>query len=104
MPDLHTQFIVSQSGNTSHFVVIDPGIATAESLSVFTPEIELQILGRHLLSSGAPVAPLTTLDSARGRDNRFSPGKKRNGQTVLCAQQSTGRESTDRAGRLVKTV
>jgi len=31
-------------------------------------------------------------------------GKKRNGQTVLCAQQSTGRESTDRAGRLVKTV
>jgi hypothetical protein len=29
VPDVHTQFIVSQSGNTSHFVVIDPGLATA---------------------------------------------------------------------------
>jgi len=39
MPDLHTQFIVSQSGNTSHFVVIDPGIATAgESERVHTPK------------------------------------------------------------------
>jgi len=24
-PDVHTQFIVSQSGNTTHFVVTDPG-------------------------------------------------------------------------------
>ena len=29
MPDLHLQFIIGQSGNTSHFVVIDPGFATA---------------------------------------------------------------------------
>jgi hypothetical protein len=29
MPDLHLQFVVSPSGNTSHFVVIDPGFATA---------------------------------------------------------------------------
>jgi len=29
MHDLHLQFIISQSGNTSHFVVIDPGFATA---------------------------------------------------------------------------
>jgi hypothetical protein len=39
MPDLHTQFIVSQSGNTTHFVVIDPGVATAgDSERVHTPE------------------------------------------------------------------
>ncbi len=36
-PDLHTQFIISQSGNTTHFVVVDPGIATAgDSERVFT--------------------------------------------------------------------
>jgi hypothetical protein len=29
MPDLHLQFVVSPSGNTLHFVVIDPGVATA---------------------------------------------------------------------------
>ena len=29
MPDLHLQFVVSPSGNTAHFVVIDPGFATA---------------------------------------------------------------------------
>ena len=29
MPDLHLQFIVSPSGNTSHFVVLDRGFATA---------------------------------------------------------------------------
>jgi hypothetical protein len=29
MPDLHLQFIVSPSGDTSHFVVVDPGFATA---------------------------------------------------------------------------
>jgi len=29
MPDVHTQFIISQSGNTTHFVVTDPGLATA---------------------------------------------------------------------------
>lgn len=29
MRDVHLQFIVSQSGNTSHFVVVDPGLATA---------------------------------------------------------------------------
>jgi hypothetical protein len=28
-PDLHLQFIVSPSGNTSHFVVVDRGFATA---------------------------------------------------------------------------
>jgi hypothetical protein len=28
MPDLHLQFIVAQSGNTIHQVVIDPGVAT----------------------------------------------------------------------------
>jgi len=28
-PDLSLQFIIGQSGNTSHFVVIDPGLATA---------------------------------------------------------------------------
>jgi hypothetical protein len=28
-PDLHLQFIVSPSGNTSHFVVLDPGFVTA---------------------------------------------------------------------------
>jgi len=36
-PDIHTQFIVSQSGNTSHFVVVDQGLATAgDSERVFT--------------------------------------------------------------------
>ena len=36
-PDVHTQFIVSQSGNTSHFVVLDPGLATSgDSERVFT--------------------------------------------------------------------
>ena len=29
MPDIHTQFVVSPSGNTLHFVVIDRGFATA---------------------------------------------------------------------------
>lgn len=29
LPDLHLQFIVAQSGNTIHSVVIDPGFATA---------------------------------------------------------------------------
>ena len=29
MPDLHLQFIVSPSGNTSHFVIVDRGFATA---------------------------------------------------------------------------
>jgi hypothetical protein len=29
LPDLHLQFVVSPSGNTLHFVVIDPGFATA---------------------------------------------------------------------------
>lgn len=29
MADLHLQFVVSPSGNTMHFVVIDPGLATA---------------------------------------------------------------------------
>ena len=29
MPDLHLQFVVSPSGSTLHFVVIDPGFATA---------------------------------------------------------------------------
>ena len=29
MRDVHLQFIVSPSGNTTHFVVIDPGLATA---------------------------------------------------------------------------
>lgn len=29
LPDLHLQFIVSPSGNTSHFVVVDRGFATA---------------------------------------------------------------------------
>src|SRR6266496_1680344 len=29
MPDLHIQFIVSPSGNTLHFVVLNPGFATA---------------------------------------------------------------------------
>jgi hypothetical protein len=39
MPDIHTQFIVSQSGNTTHFVVIDPGLATAgESERVRAPQ------------------------------------------------------------------
>jgi hypothetical protein len=37
MPNLHVQFIISQSGNTSHFVVIDQGFATAgDSERVFT--------------------------------------------------------------------
>lgn len=37
MPDLHTQFIISQSGNTMHYVVMNPGFATAgDSERVFT--------------------------------------------------------------------
>jgi hypothetical protein len=28
LPDLHLQFIVAQSGNTIHQIVIDPGFAT----------------------------------------------------------------------------
>ena len=39
LPDLHLQFIVAQSGNTIHSVVIDPGFATtAEGERVFTPK------------------------------------------------------------------
>ena len=38
-PDVHLQFIVAQSGNTIHQVVIDPGVAaTAEGERVRTPE------------------------------------------------------------------
>ncbi len=39
LPDLHLQFIVAQSGNTIHQVVIDPGFATtAEGERVIAPE------------------------------------------------------------------
>jgi hypothetical protein len=39
LPDLHVQFIVSQSGNTIRQVVVDPGIATtAEGERVRTPQ------------------------------------------------------------------
>jgi hypothetical protein len=39
LPDLHLQFIVAQSGNTIHQVVIDPGFATtAEGERVRAPE------------------------------------------------------------------
>lgn len=39
LPDLHLQFIVAQSGNTIHQVVIDPGFATtAEGERVTTPK------------------------------------------------------------------
>ena len=39
MPDLHLQFIVAQSGNTIHQVVIDPGVATtAEGERIRAPE------------------------------------------------------------------
>jgi hypothetical protein len=39
LPDLHLQFIVAQSGNTIHQVVIDPGIATtAEGERFRAPE------------------------------------------------------------------
>jgi hypothetical protein len=39
LPDLHLQFIVAQSGNMIHQVVIDPGIATtAEGERVRAPE------------------------------------------------------------------
>ena len=38
-PDVHLQFIVAQSGNTIHQVVIDPGVAaTAEGERVRPPE------------------------------------------------------------------
>jgi hypothetical protein len=41
LPDLHLQFIVAQSGNTIHQVVIDPGFATtAEGERVRAPEDE----------------------------------------------------------------
>ena len=39
LPDLHLQFIVAQSGNTIHQIVIDPGFATtAEGERVHTPQ------------------------------------------------------------------
>jgi len=39
LPDLHLQFIVAQSGNTIHQIVIDPGIATtAEGERVELPK------------------------------------------------------------------
>jgi hypothetical protein len=39
LPDLHLQFVVAQSGNTIHQVVIDPGFATtAEGERVRAPE------------------------------------------------------------------
>jgi hypothetical protein len=39
LPDLHLQFIVAQSGNTIHQVVIDPGFATtAEGERIVAPE------------------------------------------------------------------
>jgi hypothetical protein len=38
-PDVHVQFIVAQSGNTIHQVVIDPGVAaTAEGERVHAPK------------------------------------------------------------------
>jgi hypothetical protein len=38
-PDVHVQFIVAQSGNTIHQVVIDPGVAaTAEGERVRAPK------------------------------------------------------------------
>ena len=38
-PDVHLQFIVAQSGNTIHQVVIDPGVATtAEGERVHAPK------------------------------------------------------------------
>jgi hypothetical protein len=38
LPDLHLQFIVAQSGNTIHQIVIDPGFATtAEGERVRAP-------------------------------------------------------------------
>jgi hypothetical protein len=38
-PDLHLRFIVAQSGNTIHQVVIDPGFATtAEGERIRVPE------------------------------------------------------------------
>lgn len=41
LPDLHLQFIVAQSGNTIHQMVIDPGFATtAEGERVRAPEEE----------------------------------------------------------------
>ena len=41
LPDLHLQFIVAQSGNTIHQIVIDPGFATtAEGERVRAPEDE----------------------------------------------------------------
>jgi hypothetical protein len=40
-PDVHVQFIVAQSGNTIHQVVIDPGVAaTAEGERVKAPKSE----------------------------------------------------------------
>ena len=39
LPDLHLQFIVAQSGNTIHQIVIDPGFATtAEGERVHAPK------------------------------------------------------------------
>jgi hypothetical protein len=38
LPDLHLQFIVAQSGNTIHQIVIDPGFATtAEGERIHAP-------------------------------------------------------------------
>jgi hypothetical protein len=39
LPDLHLQFIVAQSGNTIHQIVIDPGFATtAEGERIHSPK------------------------------------------------------------------
>jgi hypothetical protein len=39
LPDLHLQFIVAQSGNTIHQIVVDPGFATtAEGERVQIPK------------------------------------------------------------------
>jgi hypothetical protein len=39
LPDLHLQFLVAQSGNTIHQIVIDPGFATtAEGERVHAPK------------------------------------------------------------------
>jgi hypothetical protein len=50
-------------------------------------KIELQILGKRLWSSGAPVAPLTTFDPARGSWQRLSPARSGMGRR-FCVRAS----------------
>lgn len=82
LPDLHLQFIVAQSGNTIHQVVIDPGFATtAEGERVrVSPRVRIRVCGKKCplfkaSGNGIPRSLLSTFPtrpSASARGGTFA--------------------------------